>query len=84
MKTKTIGKLYPPKAMFFREGIGEAKAGKLTYEMACGLPTCTPIIRSGKSGRWFALSWQDLIELAVQAGIDEPESHPSPPIERKA
>ena len=64
-----VGKVYPPRSMFLRVHCGEATAGKLKYEMAT-LIAGMPIVESKQTGKWFTLSWQEIIDLAVKAGID--------------
>ena len=64
-----IGEILPPKSMILRTHIGEAKQGKLEYEMSTAIAGM-PIIHSKQTGKWFTLSWQTILELAVKAGID--------------
>jgi phosphopantetheinyl transferase len=70
MKT---GKLYVPKSLFLRQQIGQATSGKLTFDCATIVPTGEPVIHSKQTGLWFTLSWEDIIALAVNAGIDDPD-----------
>jgi len=70
------GQIHPPRTMFLRVHCGEAKAGKLKYEMAAAIAGM-PIVESKQTGKWFTLSWQVIIEMAVKAGIDEPPNDPS-------
>jgi hypothetical protein len=66
------GKLHPPKTMFFRQDVGTAKGEDGTeYEMTVNMGGATPIIRSKKTGKWFTLSWQDIIDMAIERGINE-------------
>ena len=64
-----IGKVYPAKSLFFRNHIGTAVDGERKFEMATSM-NGTPILQSAKTGKWFLLSWQDIINLAEKAGID--------------
>lgn len=64
-----IGKVYPAKSMFFRNHVGTADDGERKFEMATSM-NGTPILQSAKTGKWFLLSWQDIIDLAGKAGID--------------
>ena len=67
------GKIMPAKTMILRVAAGEAEAADGTkYECSTNVNR-TPLIRSGKTKKWFALSWEDIIELAIQAGIDKAE-----------
>lgn len=72
MKAKPIGTLSPPKTLFFRVDAGEAaERGGDTYQLAIDVASNVPIIRNQRTGRWFSLSWRDIIGLAKTAGIDE-------------
>jgi hypothetical protein len=64
-----IGTIHDPKAMFLRNYVGEATCGKLKYEISTGM-NGSPIVHSKKSGKWFSLSWQDILALAEKAGVD--------------
>jgi hypothetical protein len=64
-----IGCVYPKGSMFLRTRVGEAAGGKRKYEMATNM-NGTPIIESKQTGKWFSLSWRDILNLAEKAGID--------------
>jgi hypothetical protein len=66
------GKLYPKETMFFRQHVGEAKSDNLAYEMSFNVSGNAPIVHSKQTGQWWTISWQELLELAVVAGIDKP------------
>ena len=70
--TKPIGEILGPDAMFFRVSCGEAKnpSTGVTYELNTSVGGA-PIVRSGRSGKWFVLHWDDILKLACNAGIDE-------------
>lgn len=70
-KTKPIGAIHPSGSMFFRHHIGTASKGKLTYVLSNGATNGEPLVRSELTGKYFTLTWDDIIQLAVQAGIDE-------------
>jgi hypothetical protein len=55
--------------MFLRNHVGAAQQGKLKYELATNM-NGTPIIHSLQTDKWFVLSWQDILNLAEKAGID--------------
>ncbi len=69
--SKQIGKVHEKSTLFFRQYVGDAKSGKLQYEMATNMGGSTPIIESKQTGKWFTVSWQELIDLAVKAGVDK-------------
>jgi hypothetical protein len=66
------GRLHEKQTMFLRQHVGEASGpdGK-SYEMAVNMGGMTPIIESKQTGKWFTLSWQEILNMAVKAGIDE-------------
>lgn len=66
-----IGELHDPKTMFFRVAVGNAKssAGE-GYEFTVNAGDYAPIIRSNQTGKWFTLSWEDIVSLAIAKGID--------------
>lgn len=69
------GTLHTGKTMWLRQAIGTCKSGNgLEYDMDVNLGAYHPIIRSKKSGRWWTINWEQLVRMAIAAGIDEPES----------
>lgn len=70
-EVKPTGTILPPKTMLLRNSVGEASNGKLSYEMSYAM-NGAPIVRSLTTDKWFTLSWSDILDLAVKAGIDEP------------
>lgn len=71
-KTKPIGTIYKPGTMFLRQYVGDCKAGKRKYEMSVNIGGSVPIIESKQTGKYFTLSWKQIMELAEKAGIDAP------------
>lgn len=70
-KDKTIGTVHPAKSLFLRKDIGDIRLNnKIVYEMSAGVMG-TPILHSIKTGKWFTISWTEIIELAERAGIDK-------------
>lgn len=73
MGKKKIGKIHPPESMFLRKNVGTAKADDGTvYELTTTFSDGSPIVNSDKTGKYFTLSWTDIINLAVDAGLDKP------------
>jgi hypothetical protein len=72
----STGKIHDSKTMFLRMHVGEATDNEtgIEYEMSTDLASGQPIIHSKKTGKWWSCGWQDLIELAVKAGIDTEQS----------
>ena len=50
---------------------GTAEAGGVKYELTINMGNNTPIVSSSKTGKYFTLSWQDIINLAIDAGINK-------------
>lgn len=70
------------RTMFLRQHCGEANSedGR-GYELSFNLGSGTPIVISKTTGRTMTLSWQDLIDLAIEAGIDKKEPLPAQGVE---
>lgn len=64
-----IGTLHEPKSTILRVHAGNASEGKRKYDLATTLAGC-PVIQSHQTGKWFSLSWRDILSLAQQSGID--------------
>lgn len=70
----TLGQCFPKKVMFLRKDCGTATEGTdKKYEMNT-LMTGEPLIRSSKTGKFFLLSWRDIINLAELCGIDKEDA----------
>jgi hypothetical protein len=66
-----IGEILPAKSLILRQAAGTAKADGVTYELTTHAGTCQPIVCSSRTGKYFTLSWGDIIHLAQEAGIDQ-------------
>lgn len=67
-----MSKVFSKETMFLREKIGDVEGGDAGgYSLEFLLAGC-PLVRSKKTGQCFCLSWQDLVEQAVAAGVDVP------------
>jgi hypothetical protein len=67
-----IGRLHPSNAMFMHEKLGEATSedGK-KFSVLMSFPAGTPMIRSEQTGKTFAFSWEGLLHLAIEQGVDQ-------------
>lgn len=67
-----VGTFHAPDALCLRQHIGQAQdeAG-LSYEVSI-CPGGSPHVISRQSGRQWTLSWDELVKLAIGAGIDAP------------
>ena len=69
-----IGRIYPASSLFLREAGGTAQSDDgIKYELSIN-PRGEPLIRSEQTGKWFLLSWQEVLDLAIQAGINDPDA----------
>lgn len=66
------GKIHPKRTMFLRNAVGEIKDEEGNkYECTTNCGGLHPIIHSEQTGKWFTLSWADIVRLAIVAGIDK-------------
>jgi len=66
------GILHDRAKLFLREDIGKAEdQNRNLYEMALG-NGFIPMVRSAKTGKFFELPWEEIIDMAKDAGIDNP------------
>lgn len=73
-KRASLGKIYPENTMFLRMAAGTAKTEDgQEYEFSTNIGGGNPIIYSKQSGKWWSATWQDLIDLAIEMGLDEKE-----------
>ena len=74
MKNK-LGIIHPSDALIFRNHVGELSNDERGYELFhnvySGLP---PHILSKQTGKSFTLPWEDIVEIAINQGIDTPET----------
>ena len=58
-------------AMFLRQYVGAAEdEDGGGYEMSVNVAGQHPIVTSKKTGNIFTLNWNDIVNMAVKAGID--------------
>lgn len=64
-------KVFPITAMILREDRGSAKddAG-IRYELATDMAG-RMMVRSGKTNQWCVITWEDVLELAIEAGVND-------------
>lgn len=69
------GKIHPKKTMFLRVEVGTATdKNKNTYVLSTNAKDNCPIVCCTKTGKWFTLSWKDIVNLARDAGIDKADT----------
>ena len=63
-------KMFNKNAMILRNYVGEATASDGTkYEMAYDMAG-QMLVKSDKTGKTFAMHWQDVIDKAIEQGVD--------------
>ncbi len=69
------GKMIGPQALILREDVGEMTDPKgNSYELTTTLPGRAPLIKSKRTGKTFAMSWEDLVRLAIEEGVNEQDT----------
>jgi len=65
------GTIYPAGELILRVAVGKAQnpAEGIEYEMTTGVDMSS-LIKSSKTGKTYRLIWQEIIEMAIEAGID--------------
>lgn len=68
------GEIMPEGTLIMRQSIGtfQNEDGEDAYKAETTM-TGVPLIHSKKTGKYFALQWQDILKLARKAGIDDEE-----------
>lgn len=76
---QVFGEIHKKGSLFLREELGSvvSPSGE-KYVVAISASTKLPLIMSEKTGKWFSLKWENIADLAIDAGIDEEEPQPDP------
>ena len=71
LKNKSeLGTVYSKDSMVLRTANGQANGEDgLNYELSSGM-SGAPLIKSEQTGKYWSISWQELVNLALAAGID--------------
>ena len=73
-KEKSVGTLHPEDTLFLKMKGGDIhnqKTNELLYYVDANVAGMNPIVTSVKTHRVFTLSWQEIIKMAITAGIDK-------------
>ena len=65
-----MGKIYTRDTYMFNEHVGEAENANRKYDLVL-ISSVTPGVKSKTTGKTFVLRWEEILQLAVDAGIDE-------------
>lgn len=66
---KTRGKIYPSRSLILRVDCGTASDTDNSYDLSTTM-TGEPVIESKRTGKYFILGWQDIVDMAIESGID--------------
>lgn len=69
------GTLHDPHVITMSRPVGVAESAGDSYELSVAIDK-SPMVRSGRTGRTWSLSWEELIDQARAAGVDEGEPAP--------
>jgi len=60
--------------LFLRHEAGSATDPRdgTEYDLSANAGNFSPVIHSSKTGNWWTVKWEELIELAINCGIDKP------------
>jgi hypothetical protein len=71
-KPGSVGIVSGKDTLYLRMEAGTATGDGAKYELSVNMGGLNPIIHSSKTGKWWTITWPDLMKLAQAAGIDEP------------
>jgi hypothetical protein len=82
------GKIHPPRTALIRVHVGDAtdECGN-KFQMSTLPAQGTPCIYSERTGKYYTLSWQDILDLAIESGIlvlDQPTQAIQPTAAKEA
>jgi hypothetical protein len=66
--TKPIGTLHPKGTEFVRIRVGSMSTDGLLFELSTPSPGL-PLVLCFKTKRYFSLNWEQICELAIEAGL---------------
>lgn len=73
-KFEKIGLIKGRQTLFFRADCGEAQEqGGDKYELSTNMGGGMPIVRNERTGKWWTITWKEMIDIAKKMGIDEEE-----------
>lgn len=67
------GKVYPKGTLFLSIEAGFAGNGERNYQLLTSGSSGVPMIESEQTGKAWSISWKELLDLAIAAGIDSEE-----------
>lgn len=71
-ESKIRGEILPKRMFVMTVAVGEATGSdNKSYELLtsmCG----SPVVLSKQTGKYYVLNWDDILDMAVETGIEEP------------
>ena len=67
------GKVYPKGTLFLSIEAGSAGNGERSYQLLTSGSSGVPMIESNQTGKAWSISWKELLDFAIAAGIDSEE-----------
>lgn len=68
-----VGKVYPKGTLFLSIEAGSAANEERSYQLLTSGSSGVPMIESKQTGKTWSISWKELLDLAIAAGIDSEE-----------
>lgn len=68
-----VGKVYPKGTLFLSIEAGSAGKGERSYKLLTSGSSGVPMIESKQTGKAWSISWKELLDFAIAAGIDSEE-----------
>lgn len=68
-----VGKVYPKGTLFLSIDAGSAANEERSYQLLTSGSSGAPMIESKQTGKTWSISWKELLDFAIAAGIDSEE-----------
>lgn len=72
--SKKLGKIHGKGFMTLHMDCGTAKTDEYKLDLSTNASNGSPMVRNSVTNKWFTLNWQEIIDLAIEAGIDKPSN----------
>ena len=64
-----VGKVYPKGTLFLSIEAGSAGNGERSYQLLTSWSSGVPMMESKQTGKAWSISWKELLDFAIAAGI---------------
>lgn len=73
-ESKVRGEILPKRTFVMTVAVGEATGSdNKSYELLTSMYG-SPVVLSKQTGKYYVLNWDDILDMAIETGIDEPFS----------